>query len=60
MNNITKWLKSITQEQFRDFFIIRGYDCCNCPAESFCGADEDDKCCEEEFYQWAVKEGDEK
>lgn len=59
MNNITKWLKSITQEQFRDFFSINDYECVNCPAKDFCNDELDDRCCEEEFYQWAIKEGGE-
>lgn len=56
MNNITKWLKSITQEQFREFFMIRDYECTNCPAKNSCDADQDDKCCEEEFYKWSMLE----
>lgn len=55
MNNITEWMKSITKEQFRDFFMIRDYECGNCPAKDFCNAEQDDKCCEEEFYNWALK-----
>lgn len=60
MNNITKWLKSITQEQFRDFFMIRGYDCDNCPANDFCITEQDCKYCEETFYQWAIKQENDK
>lgn len=36
MNNITEWMKSITPEQFRDFFMIRDWECVNCPAKDFC------------------------
>lgn len=59
MNNITKWLKSITKEQFREFFDINDYECVTCPAKDSCNAELDDRCCVEEFYQWAIKEGDE-
>lgn len=58
MNNITEWLKSITQEQFREFFSINIGKCYNCPAKDFCKAELEDRCCEEEFYQWAMEEGD--
>ena len=58
MNNITKWMQSITPEQFSDFFMIRDWECCNCPAKEYCNASDDDKCCEEEFYKWALKGGE--
>ena len=51
-------MKSITQEQFRDFFMIRDWECVSCPAKDFCNAEQDDKCCEEEFYNWALKGGE--
>lgn len=56
MKNIDKWLEEITKEDFRDFLSISLGRCSKCPAVDFCRADEDDKCCEEEFYKWAIKE----
>ena len=59
MNNITKWMQSLTPELFRDFIMIRDYECKDCPAKDYCHADDDDKCCEEEFYKWAMEGGEE-
>ena len=60
MNNITKWMKSITKEEFGDFFSIRDLECTNCPAKEQCKASDNDNLCEEEFYEWALEEGGEK
>ena len=56
MINIESWLRKITAEQFRDFIMIRDYECKNCPASDYCNAEDDDKCCEEEFYKWAKQD----
>ena len=58
MNNITKWLNSISEEDFADICTIRDTgECSKCPAKQFCYENESDARCEYIFYQWAISKG---
>lgn len=58
-NNITRWLNSISKEEFGDFLTINLTDCNKCPAKKFCYERGSDEMCEEVFYLWSIKEGGE-
>jgi len=55
-NNITRWLNSISKEEFSEFFTIRLTDCDKCPAKRLCDERGSDDECEEVFYLWSIKE----